>query len=382
MSINFESKLPKTATTIFTVMSALAHEHQAVNLSQGFPDYQADAHLKDLVCQFIQEDYNQYAPMAGVPALLSQISKKIEHSYGWAPDPAKEITIATGASQAICSAISMMIGPGDEAVIIEPAYDSYAPAVIMNGEKTRVFEMLSPDFKVDWQAIRKLINNRTKLLIINNPHNPTGSILDENDLNEVENIVQETGVYLLSDEVYEHLVFDGREHQSIIARPGLKERGMAVYSFGKSLHATGWKIGYLIANPFLSAEFRKIHQFTVFSVNSPAQHAIAAYLGGNIDWSKLSGFFQKKRDLLQAGLEQSRFLPLNSAGTYFQLYDYSGISDLPDQEFAKWLTREFGVATIPLSPFYTSDLDQKLVRICFAKKEETIQRAVERLLRV
>ncbi len=382
MSINFESKLPNTATTIFTVMSALANEHQAVNLSQGFPDYPADAVLKDLVCQFIKEDYNQYAPMAGVPALLSQISKKIEHSYGWAPDPAKEITIATGASQAICSAISMMIGPGDEAVIIEPAYDSYAPAVIMNGGKTRVFEMLAPDFKVDWQAIRKLINNKTKLLIINNPHNPTGSILDENDLDEVENIVHETGVYLLSDEVYEHLVFDGREHQSILARPGLKERGMAVFSFGKSLHATGWKIGYFIANPFLSAEFRKIHQFTVFSVNTPAQHAIAAYLEGNIDWSKLSGFFQKKRDLLQAGLEQSRFIPLNSAGTYFQLYDYSGISDLPDQEFAKWLTRAFGVATIPLSPFYTSDLDQKLVRICFAKKEETIQRAVERLLMV
>jgi methionine aminotransferase len=380
MSIHFESKLPKTATTIFTVMSALAHEHQAVNLSQGFPDYPADPVLKDLVCRSIQEDYNQYAPMAGVPALLIQISKKIENSYGWAPDPGKEITVTTGASQAICSAISMMISPGDEAIIIEPAYDSYAPAVIMNGGKTSVYEMLAPDFKVDWQAIRNLITNKTKLLIINNPHNPTGSIFDENDLDEVEKIVQETGVYLLSDEVYEHLVFDGKIHQSILTRPGLKERGMAVFSFGKSLHATGWKIGYLIANPFLSAEFRKIHQFTVFSVNSPAQHGISAYLAGNIDWSKLSGFFQQKRDLLQAGLQNSRFDALNSAGTYFQLYDYSGISMLPDHEFAKWLTIEHGVATIPLSPFYTSGLDQKLIRICFAKKEETIQNAVGRLV--
>lgn len=382
MTISFESKLPRTATTIFTIMSALAQEYQAVNLSQGFPDYPADPVLKDLVCRFIREDFNQYAPMAGVPALLSQISKKIEHSYGWAPDPTKEITIATGASQAICSAISMMIRPGDEAIIIEPAYDSYAPAVIMNGGVAKVFEMRAPDFKVDWQAVRKLINNKSKLLIINNPHNPTGSIFDENDLDEVEKIVQETGVYLLSDEVYEHLVFDGSRHQSILTRPGLKERGMAVFSFGKSLHATGWKIGYLLANPFLSAEFRKIHQFTVFSVNTPAQHAIAAYLEGKIDWSNLSGFFQQKRDLLHSGLQKSRFIPLKSAGTYFQLYDYSSISDLPDHEFAKWLTKEHGVATIPLSPFYTTGLDQKLIRICFAKKDETILSALERLLKV
>jgi len=374
-----ESKLPKVSTSIFSVMSKLALEYSAINLSQGFPDYPADQKLKDLVCKYIQADYNQYAPMPGVPSLLEQISLKIENSYGWKPNPLTEVTVTTGASQAICSAIGMIISHGDEAIVIEPAYDSYVPAIYMNGGKAVVYEMSAPDFKVDWMKLEALITPRTKLLIINNPHNPTGTIFTRDDMNAVERICEQHDLLLLSDEVYEHLVFGGASHESILKYPQLRKRGMAVFSFGKSLHATGWKTGYLIAPPELTAEFRKVHQFTVFCVNTPAQHAIAEYLSEQKDWSMLGLFFERKRELLLAGLESTPLKPLKCEGTYFQLYDYSAVSDLKEEEFAVWLTKNYGVATIPLAPFYRTGLDQKLVRICFAKKDETLYEGIRRL---
>jgi len=374
------SKLPKVSTSIFSVMSKLAMDHGAVNLSQGFPDYPADQQLKDLACKYIQADYNQYAPMPGVPTLLEQIAEKTHRSYGWKPDPAQEITVATGASQAICSAIGMIISPGDEAIVIEPAYDSYVPAIYMNGGRARVYEMTAPTFRVDWNKLESLVNPRTKLLIINNPHNPTGTIFREEDLLAIQRICEDHDLYLLSDEVYEHLVYEGATHESILKYPRLRSRGMAVFSFGKSLHATGWKTGYLIAPPELTAEFRKVHQFTVFCVNTPVQHAIAEYMTRKEDWSDLSRFFEAKRHLLLEGLKGTPLRALPSEGTYFQLYDYSKVSSLPEEEFARWLTIEHGVATIPLSPFYSSGLDQQLVRICFAKKEETLQTGIQRLL--
>ena len=373
------SKMPKVATSIFSVMSKLALESHAINLSQGFPDYEADQKLKDLYCQYIQADYNQYAPMPGVPALLEQISQKILNSYSWAPDPLSEITVTTGASQAICSAIGMIIGPGDEAIVIEPAYDSYIPAIRMNSGIPLVYEMKAPEFKVDWQAVDQLVTPMTKLLIINNPHNPTGSVFNEDDLKAIEQICEKHDLWLLSDEVYEHLVYAPHQHHSILKYPALRARGMAVFSFGKSLHATGWKLGYIIAPESLTSEFRKVHQFTVFCVNSPAQYAVADYLKTKKDWSDLGQFFESKKLFLEAGLSDGPLHPLPCRGTYFQLYDYSDFSDLDDMSFAKWLTTKYGVATIPLSPFYSSGLDQKLLRICFAKKEETLERAIHRL---
>jgi methionine aminotransferase len=373
------SKMPKVATSIFSVMSKLALECHAINLSQGFPDYEADQKLKDLYCHYIQDNYNQYAPMPGVPALLEQISLKIQKSYSWAPEPISEITITTGASQAICSAIGMIISPGDEAIVIEPAYDSYIPAIRMNSGIPLVYEMRAPDFKVDWEAVEQLVSSKTKLLIINNPHNPTGTVYTESDLKAIEQLCEKHDLWLLSDEVYEHLVYHPHRHHSILEYPALRARGMAVFSFGKSLHATGWKLGYIIAPEALTSEFRKVHQFTVFCVNTPAQYAVADYLQSKNDWSDLSLFFETKKNYLEQGLSEGPLKPLSCAGTYFQLYDYSDFSDLDDVAFAKWLTTKYGVATIPLSPFYSSGLDQKLLRICFAKKEETLKKAIHRL---
>ncbi len=377
--MKIESKMDKVTTSIFSVMSKLALECNAVNLSQGFPDYPADPELKDLVCKYIQRDHNQYAPMPGVPALLTQIADKIERSYSWRPIADSQITVTTGASQAICSAIGMLIRPGDEAVIIEPAYDSYKPAVMMNGGKVNVYEMKAPDFKVDWEALEALVNDKTRMLIVNNPHNPTGTIFDEEDMKQIVRICEKYDLIILSDEVYEHLVFDESKHLSILQYPELRSRGMAVFSFGKSLHATGWKTGYIIAPKELTSEFRKVHQFTVFCVNTPVQYAIAEYMTTHMDWSALGKFFESKRDLLYQGLQGTGLKPFRCEGTYFQLYDYSSISDRKEEDFAVWLTREYGVATIPISPFYSSDREQSLIRVCFAKHDETIRKACEAL---
>ncbi len=373
------SKLKGTTTTIFTIMSSLATEHKAINLSQGFPDYPVDPILKALVNDAIQNDHNQYAPMAGVPALRNCIAHKINQIYGATIHPDTEITITTGASQAISSAITALISQGDEVVVIEPAYDSYIPSVLVNGGIVRSYEMTAPEFKVDWQEVASLMNDKTRMLIINNPHNPSGTRFTKEDIDQIEQLVCEHDILLLSDEVYEHLVYDGEEHHSILSRPALKDRALVAFSFGKTFHATGWKVGYLVAQPELTQEFRKVHQFTVFSVNTPVQHALAAYMQKHEPWTSLPTFFQEKRDLLNREMENTPFTALPSAGTYFQLYDYSAISDLRDTDFAIWLTKEHGVATIPLSPFYQSGRDQKLVRICFAKKEETILAATDRL---
>jgi methionine transaminase len=379
MAREINSKLAKATTTIFTTMSALSTKHGAINLSQGFPDYPVDPTLKKLVSEAIYADYNQYAPMTGVPELRLKITEKVHNSYGCIIDPEMEVTITTGASQAISSTITAMIRPGDEVIVIEPAYDSYIPSVLVNGGIVRIFEMRAPEFKVDWEAVEQMINNNTKMLIINNPHNPTGTRLTTNDIDQLEKIVLKHGIYLLSDEVYEHLVYDDKAHHSILSRPALRSQALVVFSFGKTFHATGWKTGYIICTRELSVEFRKVHQFTVFSVNTPVQYALAKYMEDTDNWLRLPGFFQQKRDLFQSLMSNSAFRPLNSFGTYFQLYDYSEISSLPDTAFAIWLTENFGVATIPLSPFYQSGLDQKLIRICFAKKEETLAQAADRL---
>lgn len=376
---DIHSKLPRTSTTIFTVMSALAAAHHAVNLSQGFPDYPVHPRLKTLVAEAIQADHNQYAPMAGVPALRQQIALKIARSYAWTPDPDAEITVTTGASQAICSAITMLIRPGDEVIVLEPAYDSYIPSILVNGGIPVVYEMRGPEFRVDWEAVEALVTPRTRLLVINNPHNPTGTTMGAEDLAAVERIITRHELLLLSDEVYEHLVYDGARHHSVLSSPALRARSMTAFSFGKTFHATGWKVGYLVAPPALTAEFRKVHQFTVFSVNTPVQHALAIFLQDPGHWQSLPAFFQQKRDLLQTGMQRTSFKALPSRGTYFQLYDYSAVSELPDLEFARWLTTTHGVATIPLSPFYSSGLDQRLVRICFAKRSETLEAALGRL---
>ncbi len=375
----FQSKLSRTTTTIFTTMSSLATEHSAINLSQGFPDYPVHPELKRLVAEAIQNDHNQYAPMMGIPALRQKIAEKVADCYGRILDPNQEITITTGASQAISSAITALIKLGDEVIVIEPAYDSYIPSILVNGGIPVIYEMRAPEFNIDWDEIEALISSKTKLLIINNPHNPTGTRLTDSDIDQVERIVLKHGILLLSDEVYEHLVFDGHLHSSILKRPALNAQALVAFSFGKTFHATGWKVGYLIASPNFTSEFRKVHQFTVFSVNTPVQHAFAKFMEDSDHWRRLPVFFQEKRDYLQSAMEQTRFQALPCEGTYFQLYQYDKISDLSEADFAIWLTKTHKVATIPLSPFYTSGLDQKLIRICFAKKRDTLQSAVERL---
>lgn len=374
-----ESKLSKTTTTIFTVMSSLAQEVGAINLSQGFPDFEVDQALKDLVKDAIDRGQNQYGPMMGLPSLREKIAEKIFTCYGRTTDPNTEITITTGASQALNTMITALIKTGDEVIVIEPAYDSYIPSILVNGGIPVTYEMKAPDFKIDWSAIESKVSDKTKLLIINTPHNPTGTILQKEDIDAVEAIVLRHGIYLMSDEVYEHLIYDGHIHQSVLAKPSIKDKTIAVFSFGKTFHATGWKVGYIVCPPELSSEFRKIHQFTVFSVNTPVQYALASYLEYPEKWQSLPTFYQEKRDFLNERIQSIPLKPYPCKGTYFQLFDYSQVSDLPDTAFAIWLTKNIGVATIPLSPFYNSGLDQKLIRICFAKKCETIEEALRRL---
>jgi methionine aminotransferase len=372
------SKLPDVGTTIFSIMSRLAQEHGAINLSQGFPDFDADPRLLSLVTQAIHEGHNQYAPMPGLPALCDAIGQKINLDYGWRPDADAEVTVTAGGTQAINSIIGAMISPGDEVIVLEPSYDSYIPSVLSFGGKVKTVQMLPPDYVVDWDQVEQLITTRTKLIMINTPHNPCGVVLQEEDLSRLQDIVVKHGVYVISDEVYEHIIFDGLRHESVLRYPSLYRNSFAVFSFGKSLHVTGWKIGYVIAPPELTTELRKIHQFNVFSVNRPLQTGIAEYIC-DADFSALSSFYQDKRDLflrLMDGLPLT-FLPCQ--GSYFILADYSGTSALDDRSFAKQLTVEGGVATIPLSPFYKDGSDAKIVRFCFAKREETLVEAAERL---
>ena len=376
------SKLPGMGTTIFTVMSALANEHGAINLSQGFPNFDCSNRLKGLVEKYMRLGYNQYAPMPGVPALRNRIAKKIESLYGMSVDPETEITITAGATQALYCAISAFIRPDDEVILIEPAYDCYRPAVDVNGGIPVTYEMNAPDFKVEWRLLERLITWKTRMIVVNTPHNPTGKIFKKSDWVELQRIAEDRDILVLCDEAYEHIVFDGDEHRSLLRYPKIYERGLAVFSFGKTLHATGWKLGCIVAPPDLTKEFRKVHQFNVFAVNTPMQHAVAEFFEDPGEYLALNDFFQKKRDFLLSAMEGSRFRPIKSEGTYFQLFDYSGISDERDTEFAKRMTTEFGVAAIPVSVFNSSNRDEKIIRLCFAKTEETLAKAGELLRKI
>jgi methionine transaminase len=375
----FESKLPKCGTSIFSVMSSLANQHQAINLAQGFPNFESSARLHDLVSKAMREGYNQYAPMPGLLALRSRIAEKIELLYGATVHPETEITVTAGGTQAIFTAINALVHVGDEVIVIEPAYDSYIPTIELCGGIPVIYELSSPDYTLDWTKLATLISPKTRMLILNTPHNPTGKVWSKFDMEQLDAITKHTDVLILSDEVYEHLTYDGLEHESVLRYPSLRERSFVVYSFGKTFHTTGWKMGYCVAPPQWTAEFRKIHQFNVFSVNSPIQHALATFLQTPEEYLGLNAFYQKKRDFLLHSLEKTSFLPLKCQGTYFQLYDYSAISTACDLEFAKRLTTDYGVAVIPVSPFFSSGKDEKIIRLCFAKTEETLSKAGELL---
>lgn len=377
--MTMQSKLPEVGLTIFSVMSKLAGEHNAINLAQGFPDFGADPHLLDAVSRAMLAGHNQYAPMPGLPELNVLTAKKLYMDYGWMPDPETEITIAAGGTQALYSIIGAVISPGDEVIVIEPSYDSYIPAVHSFGGVVKTVQLLPPSYKVDWDTLESLITDRTKLIMINTPHNPCGVVLEEADLKRLEEIVLKHKIYLISDEVYEHIIFDGHKHQSVLRFPELYKRSFVVFSFGKSLHVTGWKVGYVVAPPALTKELRKNHQYNVFSVNRPMQHGIASYMQHHANFHELASFYQAKRDLflkLMTGLPL-KFLPCH--GSYFIIADYSQVSDLDDLSFAKQLTIEGGVATIPLSPFYQKGSDERIIRFCFAKKEDTLIDAADRL---
>jgi len=376
------SKLPDTGTTIFTVMSALAHKHGAINLSQGFPDFEPDARLLTLYSRALQANlgFNQYAPMQGIPELRALLAQKILSLYGCQVSPDTEITITAGGTQAIFTATAAIIHPGDEAIIFDPAYDCYAPAVKMHGGIVRTIAMRAPDFAIDWDEVEASITPKTRVIFINTPHNPLGRVFSKEDIASLEQIVTRHGIYVISDEVYEHVIFDDAVHHSVLRSEILSKHSFATYSFGKLVHATGWKAGYCIAPAELMTEFRKIHQFNVFSVNRPVQHALEAYLSDPENYRSLPDFFQQKRDFFIAHMRDTAFQLLPCTGSYFILADYSAISTLDDMTFAHRLTEEGGVATIPLSPFYTNPIkDQRLVRFCFAKEEATLSRAAELL---
>ncbi len=379
---NIKSKLPNIGQSIFATMSKLAADHDAINLSQGFPDFDISPELIDRVHHYMKAGHNQYAPMPGVAALRQAISAKVEKDHGIKYDPDNEINITAGATQALYTAISAFIRDDDEAIIFEPAYDSYAPAVRVNGGHLKYAQMELPGYTINWQHLARLISNRTKMIIINTPHNPTGAVLGEHDLLELQRITKNTDIVVLSDEVYEHLIFDGVQHQSVCRFPELAKRSLAVGSFGKTFHATGWKVGYIMAPENLMREFRKVHQWVVFAVNTPIQMAIADFLKDENNYKNLPDFFRQKRDLFLGLIRPSRFRPVPCKGTYFQCLDYSAISEKSDMEFAKELTIDKKIASVPLSPFFMKDRDDKILRFCFAKKDETLQKAAEILCKI
>ena len=376
------SKLPDVGTTIFTVMSALANEYNALNLSQGFPNYPSSQKLNDLVADAMNKGYNQYAPMAGNLELRLAISNKYKQLYNATYHPEKEITVTAGATQAIYTIISAFIRPGDEAIIFKPAYDCYQPAIEVNGGKAVSVQLSAPDYKVDWIEVASKISARTKMIIINSPHNPSGTIWSEADMLQLQQLTENTNIIVLSDEVYEHIIFDGQQHQSVCRFNDLKSRSFITASFGKTFHNTGWKIGYCCAPEELMLEFRKVHQFNVFSVNHPTQKGIADYMQDANTYLGLNDFFQQKRDLFLNLISESRFKFSPSKGTYFQVLDYSEITDEYDVDFAKRLTKTFKIASIPLSVFNELGKDDKVLRFCFAKTDETLVKAAEILCKI
>ncbi|WP_066265917.1 pyridoxal phosphate-dependent aminotransferase [Hydrogenophaga palleronii] len=380
------SRLPNVGTTIFTVMSALAAEHKAVNLGQGFPDFDCDPALVDAVTAAMKAGHNQYPPMTGVPALRQAMAAKMQALYGLRCNPDTEITVTAGATQAILTAILAVVQPGDEVIVLEPCYDSYVPNIELAGGVPVRVPLIPGSFRPDFDRIAAAITPRTRALIINSPHNPSGMVWSAADMQRLQDLLAPTEVLLISDEVYEHMVFDGQAHQSAARFPGLAARAFIVSSFGKTYHVTGWKVGTVVAPAALTAEFRKVHQFNVFTVNTPVQHALASHMANPAPYLELAAFYQHKRDLFREGLAATRFRLLPGEGTYFQCVDISQLAvperELPEAEFCQWLTKEIGVAAIPLSAFYGNGFDQRVVRFCFAKKDDTLREALQRLARL
>ncbi len=378
-SVAVSSRFPGMGTTIFTVMSRLAAECGAINLSQGFPDFQAEPELFDAAHRHMLAGRNQYAPMAGVPELRQAIADKVAVLYGTAFDPETEVTVTAGATQAIFTAVAAFVRPGDEVIVFEPVYDSYVPAIETVGGKAVRCQLRFPDYAVDWEAVARALTPRTRMIVINSPHNPTGSLLTGADLDRLAAVVAGTDIVVLSDEVYEHIAFDGEGHASVAGHRDLAARSLAVSSFGKTYHITGWKIAYIVGPAELMAEFRKVHQFNVFTVHTPSQLALAEYMQDAGRHQRLAAFYQEKRDFFRRLLAATPFELLPCRGTYFQLARYDAISDRPDGEFAEWMAREIGVAVIPVSAFFGDGRDDRVVRFCFAKREETLLAAAERL---
>jgi len=376
------SKLPHVGTTIFTVMSRLAQEHNAINLSQGFPDFDCTKELRDLVTKYFNAGLNQYPPMAGVMRLRERIAEKVESLYGTKYDPEHEVTVTPGATYGIFTAVATLVRPGDEVILFEPAYDSYVPSIEVNGGIPVFVQLRYPDYSIDWQRVQQAITPKTRMIIVNTPNNPTASVFSGEDMRMLEGMLHGTDIVVVSDEVYEHIVFDGHQHQSVARFPGLAERSFVVSSFGKTYHVTGWKMGYVLAPKELTSEFRKVHQFNVFVTNGPLQYALAEYMENKNAYLSLAAFYQKKRDFFLQGVRASRFKPLPSRGTFFQNLAYDAISNERDMDLAIRLTKERGVASIPVSVFYREPPDHKVLRFCFAKSEETLARGAEILCKI
>lgn len=381
-SAAIKSKLPNVGTTIFSIMSAHASEQGAINLAQGFPDFNCSPKLISLVNQYMERGMNQYAPMPGLMQLRERISEKTEKLYGAYYKPDTEITIVPGGTHGIYAAVSAVVGEGDEVVVIEPCYDSYVPAIELNGGRAVFYEMKYPDYAIDWNEVKKLINFKTRMIMINTPHNPTGTTLTESDMLQLQKILDNTDVVVLSDEVYEHIIFDGADHQSVAKYPKIAERSIIVSSFGKTYHTTGWKMGYVLAPENLTKEFRKVHQFMAFSANTPIQYALADYMNDADAYLQLNHFYEEKRNLFQTLIKGSNFKLLPCKGSYFQMLNYAKITQERDFDFALRLTKDFKVASIPTSVFYQKKLDNNVLRFCFAKENETLEKAAEKLMRV
>jgi methionine transaminase len=376
------SKFPGIGTSIFAVMSKMATEHNAINLSQGFPDFQCSEHLIKLVDKYMRKGYNQYAPMEGIMPLREMIAEKTEDIYSKKYNPVSEITITSGATEALFSAITAFVREGDEVIVFEPAYDSYVPAIIMNGGRPIFIQLTHPYYTIDWELVQRSITSRTRMIILNTPHNPTGAIFSAGDLEKLKKITAKSNIIIISDEVYEHIIFDGYEHQSVARFPQLAERSIIISSFGKTYHTTGWKLGYCVAPENLMKEFRKVHQFVVFAVNTPMQYAVSEYLKNKDEYLQLGRFYQEKRDYFLKLIAETKFTVRPSCGTYFQLLGYEKITDEKDNVFAERLVKEFGVASIPVSVFYHEKKQNNVLRFCFAKSNETLEKAADKLIKI
>ena len=376
------SKLPNVGTTIFTTMSVLAAQHGAINLGQGFPDFPMSEELVVLAAEAMQKGFNQYTHMNGYIPLRESIAEKVEFLYQTKIHPDTQVTVTPGGTYALYTALTTILQPGDEVIVFEPAYDCYIPAIELNGAKAITLQLTFPEYRIDWAEVKNRLTEKTRAIMINSPHNPTGSVLSAEDIAQLREVVNGTNVIIISDEVYEHLIFDGYQHESILKYPDLLERSFVSFSFGKVYNCTGWKLGYSIASPALMTEFRKVHQFNAFSCDTPKQVALATYLKRKEDYLELGAFMQQKRDYFQKGMQGTRLQPLPTHGSYFQIYSYQNLSDQSEKDFASYLTREFGVATIPVSAFYQQEVNHQVLRFCFCKKEETLDAAIERLIKL